>query len=415
VIAILVLMALQAHKAPLEKASPADGWTETRFHRIHLRNGNFVDGDLLRNELETITLRIKTGELEISRDLIERLELVRMRSYAEKPVEIAAPTPSKVAPEGTPPTAIVALPPPSGPLQRRVGEILEGARHIAADRKEDAVRQLAALGLEGGHALILMIESLDDDAGRLAGRALRELRSPLLKEPLAALLRSGRPLVRAEAVSTLALLGVEVDLTWDPSPVVRTASLWAAEVFKSRSMFDRATALCADASADVRHQAVRTSFLIAREHDLADSLRDALAAALRGDAPSAARVEILDALARLKNAAVWPAVAEELKRDDADVRIAAARCLSELKAIDADASLADAIKVETSGPAKVAFAETAGRLKTIVLVEPLIVRLSDPDPKVVRASADALSRITGQNHGADPARWTAAWDKLQGR
>jgi hypothetical protein len=59
------------------------GWTETRFHRVHLRNGNFVDGHLLANEPEAVTLRVKTGELEISRDLVLKVEHMRIRSFEE--------------------------------------------------------------------------------------------------------------------------------------------------------------------------------------------------------------------------------------------------------------------------------------------------------------------------------------------
>jgi HEAT repeat protein len=406
VIAILALLALQADVK-------ADGWTETRFHRVHLRNGNFVDGDLLRNDAETVTIKVRTGDLEVSRDLVERVELVRMRSYAEKPTDVAPPPAVKPAPEGSPPAPALALPAPTGPVQQRAGEIVSSVRHVPADRRDDALRELVGLGPEGALALILMIETLDDDAVRFAGRALREVRSPLLREPLVTLLKSVRPLVRAEAVSSLALLGLEVDLTWDSSPLVRTASLWAAEVFKSRAAFPRAAALCADPSPDVRRQAIRAVFLIAREHALADQLRDGLVEALRGEAVPAARVEILDALARLRNASAWTAAADELRRDAVEVRIAAARCLAELRSPDSISSLAEALASEVAGPAKVALAEAAGRLRQPMLVEPLIARLSDPDPKVVRASADALAAITGQNHGSDPSRWTAYWEKAR--
>ena len=406
-IAILtLLLALQAE-------AKADGWTETRFHRIHLRNGNFVDGDLLRNDPETVTLRVRTGDIEITRDLVERVELVRMRSYAERPTDVAPPAAVKPAPEGSPPAPSLALPAPTGPVQRRAGEIVSSVRHLPVDRRDDALRELAGLGPEGGLALILMIETLDDDAVRFAGRALREVRSPLLREPLITLVKSVRPLVRAEAVSSLALLGLEVDLTWDSSPLVRTASLWAAEVFKSRAAFPRAAALCADPSPDVRRQAIRSVFLIAREHGLGDKLRDGLIEALRGEAVPAARVEILDALARLRQATAWTAAADELRRDAVEVRIAAARCLAELRSPDSVSSLADALGSEVAGPVKVALAEAAGRMRQPPLVEPLIARLSDPDPKVVRACADALAAITGQNHGSDPARWTAYWEKAK--
>ena len=51
----------------------------------------------------------------------------------------------------------------------------------------------------------------------------------------------------------------------------------------------------------------------------------------------------------------------------------------------------------------------------LLVVPDLIARLSDADSRVVRASADALSRITRQNHGVSRARWEAYWAKVQGR
>ncbi|HEX7901407.1 MAG TPA: hypothetical protein VF950_26850, partial [Planctomycetota bacterium] len=68
-------------------------WTEIRFHRVHLRNGNFVDGTLVANEQESVTLRVKTGDIEITRDLIDKVEYVKMRSYKEKPADVPPPTP----------------------------------------------------------------------------------------------------------------------------------------------------------------------------------------------------------------------------------------------------------------------------------------------------------------------------------
>ena len=36
---------------------------EVRFHRVHLLNGNFVDGTLVRQTKDELVLRIKGGEV----------------------------------------------------------------------------------------------------------------------------------------------------------------------------------------------------------------------------------------------------------------------------------------------------------------------------------------------------------------
>ncbi|HEX7896404.1 MAG TPA: HEAT repeat domain-containing protein, partial [Planctomycetota bacterium] len=310
---------------------------------------------------------------------------------------------------------VVVAETPAGPAQRKAEEILSRARHAPADRKNDVLRELVGLGPDGALALVSILEKLNDDDLRFAGRALREIRSPALKEPVKALLGSSSPLIRAEAVATLAALGVESDHLADPSPAVRAAALEAAAIFKSRAAFERAVAMCADPHPELRRQAVRTSFLLAREHELGQALAEALARVLGGEAPPAARVEVLDALGRLRNAGAWAAAAEELKSESPDVRAAAARCLGELRTAEATEAMAEAIATETVSEVKVALAEAAGRLGDGELVPDLIARLSDPDPKVVRAAADALSRITRQNHGVSRARWEAYWAKVQGR
>jgi HEAT repeat protein len=388
-------------------------WTETRFHRVHLRNGNFVDGHLIDNQPEYVTLKIKTGELEIARDLLYKVEFVTIRSYAEKPADIPAPAPPAAVADPAPPVAAATV--TAGPLQRRAEELLVRARHVPAERKDHVLRELVGLGTEGALTLVAILEKLGDEDLRLAGRVLRDVRSPALKEPLKALLQSSSSMVRAEAVATLAALGVESDRLSDPSPAVRVAALEAAATFKSRTAFERAAALCSDPHPELRRQAVRTSFILAREHELGPALADALARVLGGGAGTDARVEILDALGRLRNAAVWSAAAEELKREAPEVRVAAARCLGELRTTEASSAMSDAIANETSTDVKVALAEAAGKLGDAELVPELIARLADADPRVVRASADALSRITRQNHGTNRARWQDYWARVQGR
>ncbi len=75
---------------------PPSPWVETRFHRVHLRNGNAVDGQLVRASAKAVTLQLKAGEIAIRRDLIDHVEMVKMRSLREP----APPAPKPEPPAG---------------------------------------------------------------------------------------------------------------------------------------------------------------------------------------------------------------------------------------------------------------------------------------------------------------------------
>ena len=64
---------------------------EVTFTRVHLVNGNFIDGELVSNAANEVVLKLKFGEITIRRDRIARdvdgkfrVELVKMRSLTEK-------------------------------------------------------------------------------------------------------------------------------------------------------------------------------------------------------------------------------------------------------------------------------------------------------------------------------------------
>ncbi|HVR83228.1 MAG TPA: hypothetical protein VMU54_02885, partial [Planctomycetota bacterium] len=66
-------------------------WSETQFHRVHLRNGNFVDGKVIRLSDKEVVLKLTPGELCLRMDLVDRIELIKMKSYSEKSIDIQKP------------------------------------------------------------------------------------------------------------------------------------------------------------------------------------------------------------------------------------------------------------------------------------------------------------------------------------
>src|SRR4051812_45461677 len=93
-----LLLALSFLAAASQAQPPLDSGSEIRFHRIHLRNGNFIDGKLTSDKPDEVILLIKAGEMVIRRDQIERVELVKMKSVDEKATILDTPKAKKDEP-----------------------------------------------------------------------------------------------------------------------------------------------------------------------------------------------------------------------------------------------------------------------------------------------------------------------------
>jgi hypothetical protein len=93
--ATLVVPALLALQLVATAQDKNPTWVETRFHRVHLRNGNFIDGQLLRQNSKIVVLNLKSGEFGVGRDMVQRVEFITMRMLSEPPIVMT--TAAKVA------------------------------------------------------------------------------------------------------------------------------------------------------------------------------------------------------------------------------------------------------------------------------------------------------------------------------
>src|SRR5687768_4428544 len=93
-LAVLVgIMAGSAGSAVAQDRPPEIIVSYIRFHRVHLRNGNVIDGDLIGLTDREAVLKLSVGHIAIRRTQIEKIEFVKMRSITEKaPVVIPKPT-----------------------------------------------------------------------------------------------------------------------------------------------------------------------------------------------------------------------------------------------------------------------------------------------------------------------------------
>jgi hypothetical protein len=80
-----ILAMLVTPGAALFAQDGPDQFQTIRFHRVHLRNGNVIDGNLLSLTDDMATLRLSSGEMSIKRGTIEKIEFIKMRSLLERP------------------------------------------------------------------------------------------------------------------------------------------------------------------------------------------------------------------------------------------------------------------------------------------------------------------------------------------
>ena len=385
------------------------GVVETRSVRIHLKNGNVLDGDMILETRQSVTLRTKTGEITLDRGTIDRLERIRTRTAVVKPE--AKP------PVSTPPAHRTAPPPGPNPVIERILEQLLTARE---ERSYGLLQQLILAGRPAVGYLVRRLGTIDGRIRPFVAAALIEIRDPGAIPGLIGLLDHAHPDLRAEACRILGLLGdpsaaeALLPAIKDASPLVRGAAIEALGTLGTRGSFRAIAPSCADPVREVRLRALQVLPALAQRQDRWDDLESALIDALnatRGDAK--ADVIAVFGLCRFKHAArlMIPC----LRDDSPAVRGAAAEALCALEAWNWADRILERIREEEDPGVRVRLAAVASRFKPRASIEPLISWLGDPDPLVARAAREALRSLTGQDLGPDPARWSAWWEAARPR
>jgi hypothetical protein len=143
-----------------QKPDAASPWVETRFHRVHLRNGNFIDGQLVQQNAKGVVLQMNpSGDFAVRKDLIQRVEYIKMRSLKEVPKvpKVEAPadpaTPDLVktpTPSLNPDGAKTPVPGTFRPeAVKAVDAILTTYALARSDMRRELAPQIRAVGPDG--------------------------------------------------------------------------------------------------------------------------------------------------------------------------------------------------------------------------------------------------------------------------
>lgn len=415
--------------------------SEVRFQRVHLKNGNFLDGVITQQTAREVVLKMKFGEVRVRADQIERIESIKLRSVGEKPEELPGPrrpvpreNPSERRDPFTRPPPRPADPPtpppsrPTGPrtpealfsprpeTREQVDPLLRQLERADPEQRDPIVQRLVELGGETAPYLASLMEKADREILPYLVNVLETLRDPRSVPVLYRQLESPSALVRRNALQLVATLaGAEAAprvtlLLTDPDPEVRAAAVTGLQAIGDRDAFDALAPLAADPDREVRTRALGALVDLARRHELSDFLGTTLETAAER-ARGAALLDILATLGRTGQPRIWTALARYLDHDEADVRAAAAAALGALGGRDSGPSLLARLPVEQERSTRVALAQAVQKLVLRDATENLIEWLDDRDPEVRAATLRALQTITGQNLGPEPDPWRAWWQE----
>ncbi len=413
----MVLLAL--HVLASAACQQESEWVELRFHRVHLRNGNFIDGQLLKDTAVEVVLKMKYGNMAIRRDQIDFLEFVKMKSLLDKPIiEKNPPRGPTPASGGTSqPPIPAALDTPSN-VREQIDAIVAKLKAAPPGSKKFPIEELRALGEEGALYLVSRFKELPLDLQGSAATALSILKFPKTIPIIEGLLGDPDPRVRATAAMALGFMGEAERSRYlkpmlrDPDSEVRGIILGMLSGAQDKEWFDPVSELCGDADPNVRSQANQIALRLAIEYKLQEVYLRLLADLVRRTGDEV-RIDLAGMIGSLGRLEAWTLLTPLLNESEPRLRAAAAMSLARLGAPESGPDILAQVPRERERTVRVQLAGAVQRLRLRKAVRPLIDWLSDSDDEIRKTAASTLSSLTAQKFGLDRDQWQA-WADASG-
>lgn len=421
----------------LASAVPAqDGtWSETRFHRVHLRNGNFIDGRLVQDTNAMVVLKLPSGEFGIRKDQVARdhdgrlrVEFVKMRTFHEAPriVKVKAADPAAAAEAPSEAEALKKkakrasddplVAPPTGTKGEQMVQLLERLKAAPPEKKSPLAQSIMAFGKEGAVFLAGSLVSLDDAGVASAAFALGQAKEPETLPVLRGLVDHRSPTVRSCVAEALGVMGDSSDLirlrsmVKDPDAWVRASVISTLGRVKDRDSFGPIGRALLDADAFVRKQAMEALTSLSGQFDLKDDYRRALSDALESSS-GAVKADLIRGAGASRDKGMSRPLIRLLTDDDPLIRAHTITALCDLDAKDATDQIVHLFTTERDYWPRVQLAAAADKMRLTVAIEHLIGWLLDRDQNIQLAASRALRSLTGQNLGVNAVAWADWWSK----
>ena len=406
-----------------------EGWRDT--HRVHLRNGNFVDGVVQQMTEAEILIKWSPGAVvRLKTSEVLKVEEITIRPLSQEPKKVPIPKVDKPPVETPLPETKDKPADVKSPADSDIGRLLTRLLNTPTMDWESALKQLRATGLEGAKAMIAEVHTMDPTRTNLVMAALDQIRDPKIETDLRGLLSASRADIRTSAVNILAgratpgVLKPILALSRDPDPEVRIAVLMAAAALGDASNVDAVADMTLDHSPNVRGRAFRSAEALSARVG-SDNALTARLLGLSGRASGAALADSALSLGRLAERAGDGFPAEEVRSRlrsllsdrDAATRGAAAYGLTGVKPAEASAdAVLEAFANERDPRAVAVMCDALGRLKIFKAIGPLIDRLESDSKEIRGAAQRGIEKISGsQEFGGDVEKWREWYQKNKGQ
>lgn len=389
-LSVLVLLALQ--QAPERETA----WVETRFHRVHLANGNFIDGQMVEESPRLVVLKLKSGTFGIRKDMIDRVEYVKMRSLKEAPPVVAAKprkagTAEPIAVDaGKTTTSRPPEPEPKAPerspfpreVTRPVDELIaKWAGFKDGSRPETLLPQIVEMGPDAVAYACWRVMN------RVAGTPVREIVQALGHHDHPAVLPMLKSVAQTGTMEQRAALTAALETKGTPE---------ALEVL---------SLLVGHSASSVWQPASEAVVRLGRKlsaRDVTDQLARLMISA-QEKAPYAITI------ARLGEPEGRRALLD-LTREESEGSIRAALQGLAIYANPEDGEVGRRLLLENSDSLKKDACAFLGQIKYLAAAPDLIELLSHPEPAVSRDAYWSLQQISGQRYARDPQLWLQWWE-----
>ena len=403
------------------------GWRDT--HRVHLRNGNFLDGVLVQFGEKDVLFRWSPGVLiRIKIDDIKgNIEEIKIRTLHSKPKEI----PLRETPVA--PDAPTDVKPPVRDPSRPATDIDKFFTKLLADGDitfERIAAEVKRLGPAGGRAMIAEVEQMDAQRTSLVFMSLDQMREEPLDAEIRGLLESKRPDIRAGAISLLAnrptpeAFRAVTRMLKDPTPSVRMAALFALPNFNDSSSMEAVADLAVDPDPQVRARAIRG----AEEMSVRNSADNDLVrkwVSLLGSGPPESVADVAAGIGRLADRAgaefptedVRYRLTQLLSFREPQARASAAYALTSVKpAEESGDAILSALDGEREPKVIVTMCDALGKIRFQKAVDSLVEKLREDNKDVKAAAQRALVKMAGNaEFGTDYDKWREWADKNRGQ
>jgi HEAT repeat protein len=420
-------------------ASAQDGWVETTFHRVFLKNGNFIDGHIVKQSPLSVTLQLmKAGEMSIKVDMIDRIEFVKMRSVQEAPKRESLRPPGVdpqrplIAPPVNPRTDAPPTPPvssdrstklrlpeelyrPRDDTRIKADVILHAVEAADIESRDQIALKLKDVGGDVAPYLASLLEQSSRDLGLQILQVLFRMKDPQAVPVILELLRSPNSVLRGQSAALLAeTQGTESlkslgGLLKDEDPAVRQTLVTLIQRHGTGEAVDTIAPLLVDPDRDVRTRAQGVILDLAQKFNRLDRLAALLGGAIDFASPRL-RPELLAMLGKSHLPDTWRIAQAHLSDDDPEARRAAAGALGALGEADSGNAVLSQIARERDDFVRPALADAAQRLKIMSAI-PYLIDWLDGTPDVKTSALRALQVLSGTSLGADRQVWDEWWKR----